>query len=64
LWRVADNRFPLSAETPSKFEGVSALRGDGVIRMIQILQIYGVQIPEVERCTLQGEDGTDIQITD
>ena len=27
-------------------------------------RIYGVQIPEVVRSTLQGEDDTDIQITD
>ena len=36
----------------------------GVIRTLQIVRIYRVQIPEVERCTLQGEDDTDIQITD
>ena len=32
--------------------------------MIQTLRIYRVQIPEVERSTLRGEDDTDIQITD
>ncbi len=36
----------------------------GVIRMIQTLRIYRVQIPEVVRSTLQGEYDTDIQITD
>ncbi len=41
---VADYRFPLNAETPSIFEGVSAFRGDGVIRMIQMIRIYRVQI--------------------
>ncbi len=36
----------------------------GVIRMVQTVRIYGVQIPEVEQSTLQGYDDTDIQITD
>jgi hypothetical protein len=37
LHGVADYRLPLNAETPSIFEGVSAFRGDGVIRMIQMI---------------------------
>ncbi len=32
--------------------------------MLQMVRIYRVQIPEVERSTLQGEDDTDVQITD
>jgi hypothetical protein len=36
----------------------------GVIRILQMVRIYRVQIPEVERSTIQGEDVADIQITD
>jgi hypothetical protein len=36
----------------------------GVIRILQMVRIYRVQIPEVVRSTLQGEYDTDIQITD
>ena len=36
----------------------------GVIRILQIVRIYGVQIPEVEWSSLQGEDDADIEITD
>ena len=66
--RITDSRGNPALKWRSLLQGGVTL-DYGVIRILQIsdsyrIRIYRVQIPEVEWSSLQGEDDTDIQITD